>query len=237
MALRPNPVNNKELKEKYMFNYPPDMRGLLEPTGGILLANKCLQAVQSQFKEYGGVLQDNEKVMDIIPGNIVQVKTSKGLYKTRRLILTPGPWANSLLKPLGMNLDLKPVRTTVFYWKVKQSGFAAEDNYPCFADYTSQCLDTFGGLVYGLPCYEYPGMIKFAIHGGPIVDPDARDMADHTDLEKNASEYVSRHIMGVEARPSIVEHCIYSVSPDDNCILDQHPQFHNIVIGVGFSDP
>ena len=40
------PISNHELKEKYMFNYCADMQGLLEPKGGILLANKCLQAVQ-----------------------------------------------------------------------------------------------------------------------------------------------------------------------------------------------
>jgi glycine/D-amino acid oxidase-like deaminating enzyme len=36
------------------------------------------------------VLHDNEKVLEIIPGEVVQVKTSKGFYKAKNLIVTPG---------------------------------------------------------------------------------------------------------------------------------------------------
>jgi glycine/D-amino acid oxidase-like deaminating enzyme len=46
--------------------------------------------VKSQFVQFGGVLQDNEEVTDIVPGDIVHVKTTKALYRTRKLILTPG---------------------------------------------------------------------------------------------------------------------------------------------------
>ena len=46
--------------------------------------------MKSQFVQFGGVLQDNEEVTDIVPGDIVHVKTTKALYRTRKLILTPG---------------------------------------------------------------------------------------------------------------------------------------------------
>ena len=46
--------------------------------------------IKNQFVEFGGVLRDKEKVTDIVPGDIVHVKTNKSLYKTRKLILTPG---------------------------------------------------------------------------------------------------------------------------------------------------
>jgi hypothetical protein len=39
-------VSNRELKLKYRLNYPVGHQGLLEPTGGMLLASKCLAAVQ-----------------------------------------------------------------------------------------------------------------------------------------------------------------------------------------------
>ena len=46
--------------------------------------------IKNQFVQFGGVLRDNEKVTDIVPGETVHVKTTKALYKTRKLILTPG---------------------------------------------------------------------------------------------------------------------------------------------------
>ena len=39
-------LNTKQLKEKYNFNFSESVKGLLEETGGILLASKCLQAIQ-----------------------------------------------------------------------------------------------------------------------------------------------------------------------------------------------
>ena len=142
---------------------------------------------------------------------------------------------------------LQPKRTSALYWKTKvQDVFNATQNYPCFIDHTSECENTFNGGVYGLPCYEYPGMIKVfwidfmrsrcfsgvsfetctfmyactylfvcfqvCLHNGPAIDPDARDDVDHSWVEKNTSEYVRRHVMSVEAKPSIAEHCIYTVS-------------------------
>lgn len=40
--------------------------------------------------KFGGVLHDNEKVTEIIPGQIVEVKTNKGRYKSKTVVLTPG---------------------------------------------------------------------------------------------------------------------------------------------------
>ena len=114
-------LTSQQLKDKYMLDYPNSFVGLLEKSGGVLLASKCLQAVQvasftpsitlqhpplsyciyiyaclhvsvpqNQFIKFGGVLRDNEKVIEIIPGHIVKVKTNKGTYLSKKVILTPG---------------------------------------------------------------------------------------------------------------------------------------------------
>lgn len=228
-------LTSQELKDKYNLDFPSSFVGLFEKTGGVLLASKCLRAIQDQFVKFGGILRDNERVTEIIPGDIIQVKTTKGTYKAERVILTPGPWASSLLKPLGLDLNLKPKRISACYWKVKQSGFNALDNYPCWIDHTLYAKEMYHGTIYSLPCYEYPNMIKVCLHDGPDINPDARDDVDHEWVEENVSEYIKRHVTGVETKPSIVEHCIYTVSPDHDCTLDRHPKFNNIIMGVGFS--
>lgn len=49
------------------------------------------------------------------------------------------------------------------------------------------------------------------LHDGPDIDPDARDDVEYSWVEKNISQYIKRHLLGVETEPSIVEHCIYTV--------------------------
>ena len=41
-------LSSRELKEKYHFAFPESVQGLLEKTGGVLLASKCLRAIQVQ---------------------------------------------------------------------------------------------------------------------------------------------------------------------------------------------
>ena len=228
-------VGSKQLKENYHFDFPESVRGLLEKTGGILLASKCLRAVQDQFVKFGGILHDNEKVLEITPGDVVLVKTNKGLYKAKNLILTPGPWAPTVLKSIGVDLPLRPKHITVCYWKVKKNGFDAKDNYPTWYSKIQSSSRGHQGYIYSTPCLEYPDLLKVCYHDGPEVQPESRDQVDVTWTVDAAAEFVGRHLPGVESQPSIVETCMYTLTPDRTCVLDRHPRFSNIILGVGFS--
>ncbi|CAB4044628.1 peroxisomal sarcosine oxidase, partial [Paramuricea clavata] len=130
---------------------------------------------------------------------------------------------------------------TVCYWKVKKDGFSAEDGYPTWY---SKIITSRGhqGYIYSTPCFEFPDLIKVCYHDGPDVDPESRDKVDVTWTVDAAAEFVKQHLKGVESKPSIVQSCIYTMfhrkghrTPDRTCILDKHPRFKNIILGVGFS--
>lgn len=59
------------------------------------------------FKRWSGVLNDGDKVLRIIPGDIAEVVTSKAKFKARSVIITAGPWTNKMLKDLGLSLPLR----------------------------------------------------------------------------------------------------------------------------------
>ena len=40
--------------------------------------------------EFGGILHDREKVLDIQPGSVVNIKTIKNTYKARSVVITVG---------------------------------------------------------------------------------------------------------------------------------------------------
>lgn len=62
---------------------------------------------QTQFQKQGGTIKDEEKVTNIVPGEVVVVYTSKDVYRAKSIVITPGPWASKLLRPLGLNLPLE----------------------------------------------------------------------------------------------------------------------------------
>ena len=62
---------------------------------------------QKSFTEHGGLFKDNEKVLQIEPGEIVRIVTQKNIYKVKSVILALGPWAPPFLKKLDLHLPLE----------------------------------------------------------------------------------------------------------------------------------
>ena len=62
---------------------------------------------QRLFKSHGGVIKDGEKVIGITPGPVVTVTTASGAYQAKKLVITAGPWANTLLSHTGLELPLQ----------------------------------------------------------------------------------------------------------------------------------
>ncbi|XP_075760649.1 peroxisomal sarcosine oxidase isoform X2 [Pelodiscus sinensis] len=203
-------------------------------TAGILHADRALRAVQDAFRRCGGALRDGHKVTDIKPGVVVTVTTSGGVYRAKSLVITAGPWTNQLLAPLGLQLPLQTLRINICYWPEKVPGaYGLSAHFPCFlALRTSQAQHH----IFGLPSSEYPGLVKICYHWGSPADPEERDRAPEASADVQIlRDFVSKYLPGLVPEPAVVEHCMYTNTPDEDFILDRHPTFSNIVIGAGFS--
>ena len=53
--------------------------------------------------------------------------------------------------------------------------------------------------IYGIPSYEYPGMTKILLHGGPEAHPDYRDVPSVEEEVKYVSDYVKKHLPGLSS--------------------------------------
>ncbi|XP_060077609.1 peroxisomal sarcosine oxidase-like [Ylistrum balloti] len=225
-------LDGQVLRQKYpMLNYPEDIAGVEDHSGGVLFADKALAAFQGQFVKQGGILRDNEAMVDVSPGDIVTVKTNKGSYRGRNLVLTVGPWATKVLPSLGIHIPLKVLRISVFYWKEKIPGTYGAETFPIFLE--DNAIRNFD--VYGLPSLEYPGLYKQCLHSGPEIDPDRRDDTDSSWVLDAIKQFAAEHFPLLEAHPAITETCIYTNTPDHDFVLDRHPACRNIIIGAGFS--
>ncbi|KAK2558341.1 Peroxisomal sarcosine oxidase [Acropora cervicornis] len=81
---------------------PPEECGALETTSGYIVADLALRCLQEQFVEYGGILCHSEKVLDIQPGSVVDIKTTKTCYKAKSVIITVDRFPGYIFsKPLG----------------------------------------------------------------------------------------------------------------------------------------
>ena len=134
-----------------------------------------------------------------------------------------------MLAGTGLKLPIQPVRVCVSYYKRTSSAF---DNIPIFL---YRAKDDPCYYYYGMPDSEYPGLFKICAHDGVATDPEDRDVEGEYSFLKHTNKFISSLLRGVSSKPSILETCIYTVTPDYHPFMDRHPHYPNIVIGTGFS--
>ncbi|CAK8694785.1 unnamed protein product [Clavelina lepadiformis] len=208
--------------------------GIYEKSGGILKADQCIKSLQESILSFGGKIHDGEKVIKITPvskGEVV-VTTNKGSYRSKSMVLTCGPWTQKVLTGLDLNIPITPTRICVAYWKAKNPVlYQANKKFPALIFYEKD-------HIYSTPIMEYPDLMKVCCHTGPIIDPDQRDCYDSASFDlsmKVLKSSIKKHFPNLIPEPAVLETCIYSVTPDKDCILDCHPQHKNIIVGAGFS--
>ena len=98
-------------------------------------------------------------------------------------------------------------------------------------------------FIYGFP--SMPGLgVKLAEHYGGSYLPDADSFvpapgpADLDPIFASAAKYMPRLAGDSAQARSRLRHsatCLYTMTPDDDFIVDRHPEFSNVVFAAGFS--
>jgi sarcosine oxidase/L-pipecolate oxidase len=224
-------LSGSEANQRYprQLKLPPTHKCVYEDMGGIIYAQRALLAFQREFQRLGGRLLEGHRVREIVPGDVVTLVTDRGSFKTRNVVIAAGPWAPALCSSIGLHLPFKTKRIEVLYWKVENPAAYSSEVFPT----TSGSLN--GDAFYSSPIEEYPDMIKVCLHRGEWTDPDERDKLTGPVAIPTVAEYIRSTFRGVATQPSIVEYCLYTISPDYNPVIDRHPKHKNIIIAAGFT--
>jgi sarcosine oxidase/L-pipecolate oxidase len=214
------------------LNYPQEWGAAWDPNGGILIAHRCLTAVQSRFLALGGRMVTGrvESVdPDVGTGVSIGVRSSVSgnieALSFDRAVVCAGPWTAKLVPQLkGF---LRSLLTPVTYWRDPTGRCSSANGFPII--FNARLTG-----IYGLPSCEYPGLVKMLFHGGPETDPDTRDLASFLPYVEKVTHYVRDHLPLLDhEKPAILETCMYTMSPDSNPIIDRLTD--NLVVGCGFS--
>lgn len=215
-----------------MLSFPTEWGAAWDPNGGILIANRCLNAVQSRFLALGGrIVTGRVEAVESQARDDVRIEvrsSATGKIETLafdRTVICAGPWTVKLVPQLGGLL--RSLLTPVTYWRDRSASYSATNGFPIL--FNARLTD-----IYGLPSFEYHGLVKMLYHGGPETDPDTRDLASFKPYIKKVKRYVRDHLPLIDHRkPAIVETCMYTMTPDSNPIIDRLAD--NLIVGCGFS--
>ncbi|WP_226638835.1 N-methyl-L-tryptophan oxidase [Priestia flexa] len=208
---------------------PDSFIGCFEPTSGVLKCEDAIRTYKEFALKYGAELLTNHPVKGIkVTEDSVKVHTGDNVYEGKRLVLSAGAWSKELLAKLGLNLPATPIRKT-FAWFEADEKFYGEGKFPAFS------FDTKSGMYYGFPSIDGAGL-KLGRHDGiqQAQNPN-EEMAPFNDGDRAELENLLRSYMPQVGKLKFGKTCMYTMTPDENFIIDMHPLYKNVVFAAGFS--
>ncbi|MGI8982615.1 MAG: N-methyl-L-tryptophan oxidase [Pirellulaceae bacterium] len=212
------------------FRVPAGMVGVFEPAAGYLKVERCVLAHLAAARQHGAELRTGITVQSWSSDEGgAFVNTDQGIFTADKLVITAGAWAPQLLADLGIPMT---VRRKHLHWFECDNPVYRGPNAPTFF------YELPHGLFYGFPAVDDLG-VKVAEHSGgeTVTDPltDQRRLEEQ-DLAR-VRDFVATILLGVNESARLTRHevCFYTMSPDEQFIIDTHPQHKNVVFSAGLS--
>jgi monomeric sarcosine oxidase len=223
-------IDGAELRKRFpIWNVPDDWEACYTTQSGYLEVEPAMRAMASEMRDAGGVLVTKRRVDDwSTDGGGVRVETSDGAFTADRLVVTGGAWNIHLLKTLGLPLEVK--RKPLFWFESARPDLIVPERFPCWI---AECEY---GHPYGLPQVDVPGF-KTGIHiGGETADPETLDREIHDeDVSAQIGPFLETYMNFFTGRIADASVCMYTMTPDEDFIIDRHPEHENVVFAAGFS--
>jgi monomeric sarcosine oxidase len=208
--------------------YGPHTVGYFEPGAGYVRPERAI-AVQLQLaRQAGAAIYLNTPVSSLTAdAGGVRVQTSSGTLSAGRVICCAGMWSGALLGGQFKQL-LKVCRQKLYWFELDEPArFAAAA--PVYillqggAD-TDSC--------YGFPPLPGENAIKIATEQyTDLCDAAAVDRSiSAADAEAMYQQHVAGRLAGVSSRVLKSRVCTYTITPDFNFLIDEHPELPGVTV-------
>ena len=198
-----------------------------EPEAGYADPVAATQAFAARAKELGAAFRTGTFVKNIrVDGSrVIGVETNIGQIDALAVVVAAGPWSDRLLKPLGVEIGIRPARAQVAFF---DRPLELKAGHAAFIDLTTGAH--FRPHTFGLTM------------GGLNAPQETPTNPDHFD-EAIAPEYVSDLRQRIAARVPALGRArfvrghagVYDMSPDGRAVLGRAPGLAGLIIAAGFS--
>jgi len=212
------------------INFAEVRWGIYEPEGGFLRARfACQRVMQGLVAEGGEFRQSAVLSTGLEDGCRNGLVFSDGSKLTAdKYVFACGPWLGRLFPKTIGNL-IRATRQEVFFFG-PPAGYErySEGNLPVWADHRER-------FVYGMPASDGRGFKVADDTRGPEFEPTSGDRTVSAQGLKLAREYLGFRFPGMKDAPLIEARvCQYENTPDENFIIDRHPDAENVwILGGG----
>lgn len=227
-----------DIKKRFaQFQIPKEYEVLFEPDAGFVTPERAILLFAEQAIRSGAQIHTKEKTTSWKKeGDLITVITDKSTYTCKKLIITAGAWAGSMIP--GLSSQLKVTRQVIAWVNPKERKPFELGQFPCWMidDHTQE------GMYYGFPVlpvakFGAPIGLKVALHyPGQVTNPDSVNRIPSKEDENHLVEALDKYLPKGYESTHVLKTCLYTNTPDENFILDFLPGYdQQVVIAAGFS--
>ena len=234
LGLESEKLDSRRVGERFpQFSTRAFAYGVYDPSGGILHAETAVRALVQLARQRGVAVIEDARVVEVNQaGPRVSIAIESGrMIECEHAMIASGPWSRKLLPFLEHTLTT--TRQELVYFEPTDHSsppdlsFEAK-NFPIF-------LELESGF-YGFPVHNAGAMKVANHHKGDEVDPDSTGEPVGERFIESCRAFFSEFIPGLaNARIRETRVCIYNNTPDDDFIIDWHPELKGVLIITGFS--
>lgn len=218
-----------ELEEQYKFrNLPSNYTGLFQPDGASINLKETIRTLLDWNRASAYVTLADEAPVASIEwrDGAFEVRTPLGTFSAAKLVLAPGPYANSVF-------NLLHFRIAATYWNMASAFFRKTQpdiQYPTWFVFQNAVGDN-GNQFYGFPevDWNYPGYIRVASDFviKPLTSPQQRTLVPNPQELAYTSQWVRDHMTGLDPTPHFTSTCMVALSriPNKELLLDFAPDY------------
>jgi sarcosine oxidase len=221
-------LDGEELRCRYpQLNLPEGSIGLHSQDYGILAAGRCVAALAACAQAAGAEICQEETAIEIVPdGEGAAVRTNRGTHEAAHVILTAGSWTNPLLASLGLTLPLTVLQEQLAFFAVRDPEAHDPDRLPLVI-HRSPGTTSLGSI---FPRYDHEGIKVMVDRIGPAVEPANPDRTIDAQLLDRLRAYAASTLPGTTGEILETTSCRFTMTPDEDFIIDRHPEYPQVVI-------
>ncbi len=210
----------------------PDERAYFEPGAGVLRPERCIETQLELARQAGATIHTGEKVTGYeADAGGVTVTTETASYRAAKLILAAGAWIGELL-PETHRGGIRVCRQLIHWFEAEDRSAFEPSRFP-FVIWIGDTLEDFWSI-FPAPPLEDGGMdgVKLVTEQyHTSTQPDEVDRVVTAAEKADMYQRLTRpRLKGLRERSLQAEVCLYTLTRDEQFLIDFHPATERVVL-------
>lgn len=207
-------LDRDDIERHYPFkNLPENYVGLFQAQGAAINLRETIKTLLevNRRSEYVSVKKEAPATAISRKKRKFYVTTPLGIFVAPKLILAPGPYANSIFRMLGFDIDAT-------YWNMSSAYFrllSPSIRYPTWFVFQNPVGEN-GNEFYGFPelSWNHPGYVRVASDFvvTPLSSPEQRTFVPSQKELSFTGDWVRKNMKGVDPTPQYTSTCLVALS-------------------------